>query len=106
MTRAAIAPDSSPLSGEADAEAQHGEQGDDDQREQERVALVRGDLLVEGVGHGGPSAAVAVRRGVSSGTGRRSGPAPPRARHRRTRACEKPNGPAMRTFGIVAIEVL
>ena len=40
----------------ADREAEHAEQRDDEEREQERVAAVRRDLGVEGVGHRGRSA--------------------------------------------------
>ena len=96
----------------ADREAEQREQDHDDQRQQERVPPVRGDLVVEGVGHGGLSSApgCALRQVVgpvgplrfrsTTGVAEASGSASKNSRF------ENPNGPAISRLGNVAMLVL
>src|SRR4029078_12216272 len=114
----------------ADREAEQREQDDDHQRQQERVPLVRGDLAVEGLGHGllgsGPGGAARQEAGavgsvvpadpVGAG-GAGGGVPPPKPRSttgvwdasgsasKNSRGLKTPT-PAVMLLGIVAIEVL
>ena len=85
-----------------DGEAKQPQEGDDEQRHEERVPPIGGDLLVEGVPGHGPfrGRAPQLRLRSTFGTAAASGSASKNSR------LAKPNGPASSTFGKVAMAVL